>query len=65
VEAAGTLSVTVSRSGGHDIDLPLHISVGLSSSDDTPPDDVMKKADALMYEAKEMYYAHTATSRGC
>lgn len=65
VEAAETLSVTVSRSGGHEIALPLHISVGLSSSDDTPPDDVMKKADALMYEAKEMYYAHTAMSRGC
>jgi GGDEF domain-containing protein len=33
------------------------MSVGLAGSDETPPEMVMKKADAMMYAAKEQYYA--------
>lgn len=65
VEAAESLRVAVSENSGRAATLPVHISVGLASSCDTPPDDVMKKADTLMYEAKEMYYADKAMSRGC
>jgi diguanylate cyclase (GGDEF)-like protein len=64
VEGAESLKVVVSGSGDHLVTLPVHISVGLASSDDTLPEDVMKKADTLMYEAKEMYYASKAASRG-
>lgn len=56
-EASMALSVVVSKRGELMVTMPVHISVGLASSGDTPPDDVMKKADALMYAAKEKYYA--------
>ena len=56
-EASMSLSVVVSKRGEHMVTMPVHISVGLASSDDTPPEDVMKKADALMYAAKEKYYS--------
>ncbi|MGK5090387.1 GGDEF domain-containing protein [Deltaproteobacteria bacterium TL4] len=36
--------------------LPVHLSIGLASSEDTPPKEVIKKADHLMYQDKEAYY---------
>jgi len=57
VKAAKSLSVVVSRRGEQMLAMPVHISVGLASSDDIPPDEVMKKADSLMYADKERFYA--------
>lgn len=35
----------------------IRISIGLSASDETPPDDVLKEADKRMYQDKELFYA--------
>lgn len=38
--------------------VPIRMSIGVSSSEDTPADEVLKKADSLMYADKEAYYAN-------
>ncbi|MGK5090386.1 diguanylate cyclase [Deltaproteobacteria bacterium TL4] len=38
--------------------VPIRVSIGLASSEDTPPLEVSKKADQRMYADKEAYYAH-------
>ena len=64
LQAASHLKISVSKPGEQPAVIPIHISVGLACSDDTPPDMVMKKADALMYDAKKQYYARLKTARG-
>lgn len=64
IEAAQSLRITVTQASRQPLILPVDISVGLASSDDTPPEDVMKKADTIMYEAKETYYTDRKMSRG-
>jgi diguanylate cyclase (GGDEF)-like protein len=63
-QAASTLKIFVSRPGEQPAAIPVRMSVGLACSDDTPPDMVMKKADALMYNVKKQYYASMKTARG-
>ncbi len=63
-QAASTLKISVSRPGEQPAAIPVRMSVGLACSDDTPPDMVMKKADALMYNVKKQYYASMKTARG-
>ncbi|MBF0236576.1 MAG: GGDEF domain-containing protein [SAR324 cluster bacterium] len=41
----------------HEQEIPIHMSIGVSSSDEAPPEDVMKIADARMYEDKELFYS--------
>jgi diguanylate cyclase (GGDEF)-like protein len=42
--------------GKEDIIVPIRISIGVASSDETPPDEVMKEADKRMYLDKERFY---------
>ncbi|HQJ07597.1 MAG TPA: GGDEF domain-containing protein [Deltaproteobacteria bacterium] len=63
VEASEKLHVVVTNNGDQPVSIPLSISVGLASSDCTSPDDVMKSADAMMYSAKERYYASRGWAR--
>ena len=57
LQASSSLEITVSKQGEDPSCIPVHMSVGLAGSDETPPEMVMKKADAMMYAAKEQYYA--------
>ena len=45
-----------SRENGHVEMIPIRMSIGVASSEDTPPETVMKKADHRMYLDKEAYY---------
>jgi GGDEF domain-containing protein len=58
------LEITVAENGGQTGSLPIHMSIGLSASDEVEPDEVMKAADSLMYAAKERYYAERNIKRG-
>ena len=42
--------------GKEDIIVPVRISIGVASSDETPPDEVLKEADKRMYLDKERFY---------
>lgn len=42
--------------GKEDIIVPIRISIGVASSEETPPDEVLKEADKRMYLDKEMFY---------
>jgi diguanylate cyclase (GGDEF)-like protein len=42
--------------GKEDIIVPIRISIGVASSDETPPDAVLKEADKRMYLDKERFY---------
>lgn len=54
------LRVLLTPSKGAHINIPIRISIGLASSDESDPDDVMKKADDLMYLDKQSYYQRVA-----
>lgn len=64
IQASSTLEIEVSEPGQGPCAIPVHMSAGLASSDDTPPEVVMKKADAMMYTVKEQYYACREMARG-
>jgi diguanylate cyclase (GGDEF)-like protein len=49
------LRVLLTPSRGAHINIRIHISIGLASSDESDPDAVMKKADDLMYLDKQLY----------
>ncbi|MBF0396905.1 MAG: diguanylate cyclase [Desulfobacterales bacterium] len=49
--------LTYKNSDGGMENIEIHMSIGLASSKDTPPNEVLKKSDQLMYEDKEAYYA--------
>lgn len=63
VEASEKLDVVIINNRNQTVSIPVSISVGLASSDYLPPDDVMKNADAMMYSAKERYYASRERAR--
>ena len=44
--------------------VPIHISIGLASSDEVAPENVLKTADKRMYEDKEAFYANKQRYRG-
>jgi GGDEF domain-containing protein len=52
--------VLLTPSEGKHINIPIRISIGLASSDESDPDNVMKMADDRMYLDKQHYYAMRA-----
>ena len=54
------LRVLLTPSEGKHINIPIRISIGLASSDESDPDNVMKMADDRMYLDKQHYYAMRA-----
>lgn len=57
-DAERDLGILVTPSEGLHVTIPVHISIGLASSQDDDPDLVLKIADDLMYADKQRYYAH-------
>jgi len=41
---------------GNEEVIPIRMSIGLASSEDTPPTEVLKKSDTRMYADKKVYY---------
>ena len=58
------LRVFLTPSEGKHINIPIRISIGLASSDESDPDNVMKMADDRMYLDKQHYYATRAKETG-
>jgi diguanylate cyclase (GGDEF)-like protein len=58
------LRVLLTPSEGKHINIPIRISIGLASSDESDPDNVMKMADDRMYLDKQHYYAMRAKESG-
>lgn len=48
--------VACRHSNGDPEDVPIHVSIGVASSDTTDPDDVQRISDERMYADKEEYY---------
>jgi diguanylate cyclase (GGDEF)-like protein len=50
-------TVSLLTDQGEAMDVRIELSVGLASSDQVPPEDVLKRADERMYEDKKRWYA--------
>ncbi len=61
-ERGKDLQVIVKNSSGISIPVPIRISIGLASSDEYDPEDVVKVADDIMYADKKRYYAEQAAT---
>ncbi|HHO77034.1 MAG TPA: GGDEF domain-containing protein, partial [Deltaproteobacteria bacterium] len=55
-EAAAGLNIECKDKHGQTHMMPVCISIGMASSDEFPPDEVMKMADTRMYDEKKRFY---------
>lgn len=58
-ERAAGLQIECTDKNGQKHKIPLSISIGMASSDEFSPDEVMKIADTRMYSEKERFYAQS------
>jgi len=58
------LRVLLTPTKGAHINIRIHISIGLASSDESDPEQVMKTADDLMYLDKQLYYKRLNSPTG-
>ena len=49
-------NISLTTDDGNQIETPIQLSVGLASSDQVQPEDVLKLADERMYADKERWY---------
>ena len=54
---AGKLQIQCMSNRGEKLKIPVCISIGMASSDEVPPGEVMKTADTRMYLDKERFYS--------